>query len=138
VVPYNVVARSAPRRFLLAVDGEPFTLGEFAGAARHLLTALGAEVTVLHVVAEAEVPNAQALDTVERTGLLADLAPAHTRIVVNADPAAAIVAAAHPDDFDAVVVVARSRSVLGRLFHHSVTAQVVLHSALPVLVLPAQ
>ena len=34
-------------------------------------------------------------------------------------------------------LIARPRSFLSRLFHRSVTAQVLLHSAIPVLVLPA-
>ena len=58
-----------------------------------------------------------------------DLPPAHSRTVVHAHPAEAIIAAARPADFDAVIVVARSRSVLGQLFHHSVTAQVVCCTA---------
>lgn len=37
-----------------------------------------------------------------------------------------------------VVLFARPRSFFGQLFHRSVTAHVLLHSPLPVLVLPAQ
>jgi nucleotide-binding universal stress UspA family protein len=37
-----------------------------------------------------------------------------------------------------VVLIARRRSFMGSLFHHSVTAQVLLLSKIPVLVLPAQ
>jgi nucleotide-binding universal stress UspA family protein len=53
-------------------------------------------------------------------------------------PAEAIVHAAQPGAYDLVVLIARPRSFLGQLFHRSVTAQVLLHSRVPVLVLPAQ
>lgn len=39
--------------------------------------------------------------------------------------------------FDWVVLVARPRSFLGELFHRGVMAHVLLHSPIPVLVLPA-
>ncbi|MBD2714070.1 universal stress protein [Microvirga sp. STR05] len=138
VVPHGVATVSPPRRVLLAVDGEPFTLGEYAGAARHLLTDLGAELTVLHVAKDASDADA-VLDTVLRTGLTTDLqALVRTRTVAAANPATGILQAAVSDDFDLVVLIARQRSFLGTLFHRSVTAHVLLHSSLPVLVLPAK
>ena len=139
VVPHNVHTTSPPRRILLAVDGGNFSLGAHAGAMRHLLDALHAEVTVLHVTEHAN-PNengAAALALVQRTGLTADLAQPVRTLSVNAPaPAEGILRAARPADFDMVVLIARPRSFLGELFHHSVTAQVLLHSAVPVLVLP--
>ena len=130
----------APRRVLLAVDGEPFTLGEYAGPVRQLLDALPATLTVLHVLppgSENEFTG-QALESVERTGLADDLAePARHRRVSAANPAEGILRVAGSGEFDLVALVARPRSFLGRLFHHSVTAQVLLHSPIPVLMLPA-
>ena len=76
-------------------------------------------------------------DAVLRTGLTIDLPPVHTRCVTAADPAAALLTALQAEPFDAVVLVARPRSVWGRLFHRSVTAQLLRHSPVPVLVLPA-
>ena len=64
--------------------------------------------------------------------------PTRTLSLIAPAPAEAILQAAQPADFDMVVLVARPHSFLGELFHHSVTAQVLLHSALPVLVLPAE
>lgn len=139
VVPHTVATIQPPRRILLAVDGEEFTLGEYAGAARHLLTTLGAELTVLHVAPNEATDDTAALDSVLRTGLTVDLsAPVRTRVVAADNPTEGILAAANPDEFDAVMVVARQRSLLGQLFHRSVTAQVMLHSPLPVLVVPAR
>lgn len=141
VVPHNVHATTPPRRVLLAVDSEPFSLGKHAGAMRHLLDALHAELTVLHVT---DNPNqnenaAAALAIVQRTGLTADLAQPIRTLTPNAShPAEGILQAAQPQDFDLVVLIARPRSFFGELFHHSVTAQVLLHSAVPVLVLPAE
>ena len=141
VVPPTVQHAPVPRRVLLAVDGEPFTLGAYAGAMRHLLDTLEAELTVLHIEEHPgpAATTAAALASVQRTGLLADLAlPVHTRSRSAPHPAEAILKAAQPVEFDLVVLIARPRSFWGELFHHSVTAQVLLHSAVPVLVLPAQ
>ena len=140
VVPHNVHATKPPRRILLAVDGEEFSLDKHAGTMRHLLDALHAELTVLHVTenADADENGANALALVQRTGLTADLAqPVRTLSISAPAPAEGILRAARPADFDMVVLIARPRSFLGELFHHSVTAQVMLHSVVPVLVLPA-
>jgi nucleotide-binding universal stress UspA family protein len=139
VVPHTVSATTLPRRILLAVDGEEFSLGQHAGAMRHLLDALHAELTVLHVT-DTPRPDEQAaaLAIVQRTGLTADLAQPIRSLSSSAPtPADGILQAAKPQDFDLLVLIARPRSFLGELFHHSVTAQVLLHSAVPVLVLPA-
>lgn len=141
VVPDTRHPWPAPRRLLLAVDGEPFTLGDYAGTVRRLFDTLPAELTVLSVTNSAPSPQAEAeaLESVRRTGLLADLtAPIHTLTAEAANPADGILAVAQPAAFDVVAVVARPRSFLGALFHRSVTAQVLLHSGLPVLVLPAK
>jgi len=106
---------------------------------RQLLTSLGAELTVLYVAPDGPNPEAEAaaLASVEQTGLTVGLPPVHTRTATRTNPAAGILAAANSPDFDLVVLIARPRSFLGQLFHRSVTAQVLLHCALPVLVLPA-
>ncbi|MCB2379216.1 universal stress protein [Hymenobacter sp. BT635] len=140
VVPHTLASTTPPRRLLLAVDGEEFSLGAHAGAARHLLAALGAELTVLHVAASpsATEPDPAIWDSVLQTGLAVDLpTEVHTRTVVSPDPVESILQAARPENFDLVVLIARPRSFWGQLFHHSVTAQVLLQSRIPVLVLPA-
>jgi nucleotide-binding universal stress UspA family protein len=140
VVP--VGARSVvPRRLLLALDAEPFSVGGHTGLVRHLFDALAAELTVLHVSpdrAGATAGTAAAVEAVERTGLAIDLGggvPTHS--LVHATPAGGILEVAATGEFDAVVLVARPRSFLGGLFHRSVTAHMLLHSPIPVLVLPA-
>ena len=140
VVPASSAPLPAPRRVLLAVDGEPFTLGEYTGSVRHLLDALPAALTVLHVLPPGsadELPS-QALESVQSTGLADDLAAlTRHRHVFAPAPAEGILRVAKSDEFDLVALIARPRSFLGRLFHHSVTAQVLRHSPIPVLVLPA-
>ncbi|OGX87323.1 universal stress protein [Hymenobacter coccineus] len=141
VVPAAVATTAPPRRVLLALDGEAFTLGQYAGMARHLLNALGAELTVLHVAAHPgpEDQAAEVLESVRRTGLAIDLpTPVRYRRSAAAAPAEGILAAAQPEAYDLVVVLARPRSFWGELFHHSATAQVLKHSAIPVLVLPTE
>jgi nucleotide-binding universal stress UspA family protein len=140
VVPHTIADMALPRRVLMAVDGEAFTLGEYAGSIRHLFSCLPCELTVLHVTPETggHQTVADALNSVLQTGLAVDLPPVYTRIVVNASPAEGILATATPDAYDLVVLVARPRSFLGKLFHRSVTAKVLIRSKLPVLVVPAK
>ncbi|MVN78820.1 hypothetical protein GO988_21015 [Hymenobacter sp. HMF4947] len=141
VVPAAVAATTPPTRVLLALDREAFTLGDYAGMARHLLNALGAELTVLHVAAHPgpEDREAEVLESVRWTGLASDLpTPVRYRHSTAAAPAEGILAVAQPADYDLVVVLARPRSFWGELFHRSVTAQVLKYSAIPVLVLPTE
>ena len=143
VVPPTLrITPEAPKRVLLAVDGEDFSLGAYAAPMRQLLDKLTAELTVLH--AEVQPGNtaattAEALESVQRTGLTLNLAqPIRTRSIIAAHPAEGILNAATPAETDLVAVIARPRSFWSDLFHNSVTAQVLLHSAVPVLVLPAE
>ncbi len=138
VVPAGASA-AVPRRLLLAVDAEHFSLGEQMGLVCHFLTALGAHLTVLHVAPQlSATADAAALEAVERTGLALDLEPLSFRHLTHAEPAEGILQVLAEGDFDAVALIARPRSFLGSLFHRSVTVQVLLHSSIPVLVLPAQ
>ena len=140
VVPHKVAHAMLPRRVLLAVDGEAFSLGEHASTVRQLLMALGAELTVVYVAPagpDLEAEAAAALVTVQQTGLTVGLPAGQVRAVASDHPAEGILKTAKAADFDMVMVIARPRSFLGKLFHRSVTAQVLLHSTLPVLVVPA-
>jgi len=142
VVPPTLRHAHAPKRVLLAADGEDFSLGAHAAPMRQLLDKLAAELTVLHAETEpgsTAAATAEALESVQRTGLTLDLAqPIRTRSIIAAHPAEGILEAAAPTETDLVAVIARPRSFWSDLFHNSVTAQVLLHSAVPVLVLPAE
>ncbi|UOQ68410.1 universal stress protein [Hymenobacter volaticus] len=96
---------------------------------------------MLHVAPNeaAAVDDVAILNSVTRTGLTTDLpGVVRTRVVTGKSTVAGILAAAQAPEFDMVALIGRQRSVLGQLFHRSVTAHVLLHSQLPVLVLPAR
>jgi nucleotide-binding universal stress UspA family protein len=138
VVPHSVHSIAPPRRVLLAVDGDPFTPGGYAGIIQQLLSRLDATITVLHVATGNEAEQLPPmLKATVRTGLGEELPNLETRTMTHANAADGILACAKPDEYDLVALVARPRSFLGHLFHRSVTAQVLLHSELPVLVLPS-
>jgi nucleotide-binding universal stress UspA family protein len=127
-----------PRRLLLAVDEEHFSLGEHMGLVHHFLAALGTQLTLLHVAAhQSTMADRAALEAVERTGLSLDLLPTTFQHFQHASPAEGILQVAANGQFDMVALIARPRSFLGDLFQCSVTARVMLHSPVPVLVLPA-
>lgn len=140
LVPETLTAPPVPRRVLLAVDGEPFSLGAYVGEVRCLLGALSAAITVLHVVPPGSTDGYpdQPLELVQRAGLAGELTllTRHRRVSAP-HPGEGILQALVAGGVDVVALIARPRSFLGRLFHRSVTAQVLLHSPIPVLLLPA-
>ena len=140
MVPHALANCAMPRRVLLAVDGEPFVLSQGGSAAQHLLQTLHARLTVLHIASDGADADhsAAALESVLESGLTADLPPVKTLTLVRAHTAEGILAVAQAVEFDLLVLIARQHSFLGQLFHRSVTAHVLVHSAIPVLVLPAQ
>ena len=137
VVPPTLASTAPTRCLRLAADGEAFSLGDFAGPTRHLLGMLHARLTVLHCAPYVRMGNVP-LESVLQTGLTLGLPQPRTLQVLNSDPVEGILSATQPADCDLLVMLARRRSRVSRLFHCSLTARVMLHCAVPVLVLPTQ
>lgn len=139
VVPHHPPTAALPHRILLAIDAEPFTLNESNEAVRHFFSAPSTQLTVIHISPDAgEAATSAAFEAITHLSLIADLPQLQTSTLVNPVPADGILQAAATGKFDLIVLIARPRSFLGELFHHSVTAEMLLHSPLPVLVLPAR
>ncbi len=139
IVPHNAPTTSPPHRVLLAIDAEPFTLTEFNEVVRHFFSALHARLTVVHVSPTAdEAAASAAFEAVTQLAFTDDLRQLQTINPINLRAADGILEAAATGKFDLIILIARPRSFLGELFHRSVTAEVLLHSPLPVLVLPAK
>lgn len=141
--PLLVVAPAAPaahppRRILIAADREPFALAPEATALRALLARPGTEVIVAHVSGAA--PNSeggiQALRAVRASGLVDGLPLPELRSYQYAHYDQGVLAAAQDTQADLVVVLARQRSYAGELFGQSLTARLLAHCPVPVLVLP--
>ncbi|WP_216726543.1 universal stress protein [Hymenobacter siberiensis] len=140
LVPEAAPEPRLPRRVVIAVDAEPFELNAAAKALAPLMAAWHASYTVVHVTAAPEplaLSSRMALADVRASRLL----PAATSLVLQEShhpiPATGIVEALYGPSIDLLVLIARTRSFLGRLFHRSVTAQVLRHTPAPVLLLPA-
>lgn len=141
VVPVGAAVASPPAHITLAVDGEAFALSPESANIPHLLHELGAPLTVVHITTadEAESDSAQLyLDSVQRSGLAMELKLPEAQVIRHHDLAEGIQQAVLNTQADLLLVVARRHSLLGSLFHNSVTAQVVRHSIVPVLVLPSE
>lgn len=141
LVPEDASEPRLPRRVVIAVDAEPFELNAAAKALAPLMAAWHASYTVVHVTAAPEplaLSSRMALADVRASHLL----PAATSLVLQEShhpiPATGIVEALYGPRIDLLVLIARTRSFLGRLFHRSVTAQVLRHTPVPVLLLPAE
>ena len=130
-----------PRRVLLALDAEPFRLNAAARALAPLLAAWQATFTVAHVVTGQEPeanPSRMAMADVRASGLLPLNAPLWLYQERHDQPAAGVLQALADTHADMVVLLARPRTFLGGLFHRSVTAQVLRHSRVPVLLVPVE
>ncbi|MBH8567456.1 universal stress protein [Microvirga sp. STS02] len=141
LVPEDAPEPRLPRRVVIAVDAEPFRLSAAARALAPLMAAWHASYTVVHVTSAPEplaLSSRMALADVRASHLL----PPATSLVLqeshHPSPATGIVEALYGPRIDLLVLIARTRSFLGRLFHRSVTAQVLRHTPVPVLLLPAE
>lgn len=138
VVSPTAPAEHPPRRILIAADRESFALAPEANALRALLALPGTEVVVAHVSSGVEDDEgcALALRAVQASGLVEGLPVPELRGYQHAHYEQGVLAAAHDTRTDLIIVLARQRSYFGALFHHSVTAHLLLHSPVPVLVMP--
>lgn len=140
LVPEQAPAPRLPRQVLFAVDGEPFTLNAAAKRLAPLLSSWPAAYTVVNVSSQNSQlsrPGRMGLADVRACGVVPDGALA-LREENDVFPATGILHAADETGADLLVLIVRSRSFLGRLFHHSITAQVLRRCRIPVLLLPAE
>ncbi|WP_426059781.1 universal stress protein [Hymenobacter sp. B1770] len=130
-----------PRRLLLAVDGEPFQLTQSQNVVRHLLQATQGTLNVVHVADDAQTrPDAVTLlHHLRQNGLADDVTgPGRLHTLVRHRAVGGVLEEAARLEADLLVVVARRHSLLGSLFHRSVTAQLIQESPIPLLLLPAE
>ncbi|GAA4054561.1 hypothetical protein GCM10022409_47050 [Hymenobacter glaciei] len=131
-----------PRRFLLAVDGQPFTFNDadHQEVLSRLLQATHATLDAVYVTDdEHALPGASnVLETVRANDLVSTFAESRLHEVYHASAVAGVLEETARQEADVLVVVVRRHSLLGSLFHSSVTAQLIQESAIPVLLLPAE
>ena len=138
LVPRDAPCVGPPRRVLVAVDGEPFAPNAASRALAPLLAAWAATFTVAHVQPQGGPPSRLALADVRASGLLPAATPLALYDAAEAATATGVLQAVADTQADLLVLVARPRSFLGGLFHRSVTASVLRHCRVPVLLLPAE
>jgi nucleotide-binding universal stress UspA family protein len=139
VVPAHGPADQLPRRILIAADTEAFTLARHARPLRQLLALPDAELFLAHVSdgVRDDADCGAALHAVQTSGLLDGLTSPELRGYECDNYEQGVLNAVQDTQADLLVVFARQRSYLGELFHHSVTAQLLARSPVPVLVVPA-
>ena len=130
-----------PRRLLLAVDGQPiaFTNREHKEVLSRLLHATQATLDVVHVTDDEQAlpPAGAVLETMRANDLVDNFVASQLHQVYNPTVVNGVLTEAGRQEADLLVVVARRHSLLGSLFHDSVTAQLLQESPIPVLILPA-
>jgi nucleotide-binding universal stress UspA family protein len=138
VVSPTAPTEHPPRRIVIAADRESFGLAPEAEALRALLALPGVEVIVAHVSSGVEDDEgcALALRAVQASGLVDGLPTPQLRGYQHEHCEQGVLAAVFDTQADLVVMLARQRSFLGELFHHSVTARLLENCPVPVLVLP--
>ena len=131
-----------PRRFLLAVDGQPFAFNDadHQEVLSRLLQATHATLDAVYVTDdEHALPHAgNVLETIRANDLVSTFAESRLHEVYHSTVTGGVLEEAARQEADMLVVVVRRHSLLGSLFHRSVTAQLVQESSIPVLLLPAE
>ena len=131
-----------PRRLLMAVDGQPFAFADqdHQEVLSRLLHATQATLDVVHITddAQARPDDGAVLETVRANDLVNLFAGSQLHAVYSPTVVAGVLEEAARQEADMLVLVARRHSLLGSLFHSSVTAQLLQESPIPVLILPAE
>ena len=140
VVPTVGWENAPPRRLLLAVDGQPFRLYPHQDVLRQLLLATQGTLDVVHITDNEQVRHSATtvLNTVRENELVDHLAESQLHEIHELNAMGGILQEAARQQTDLLVVVARRHSLLGSLFHRSVTARLIQESPIPVLILPAE
>ena len=141
LVPESYTGPAVPQHLAVAADDEPFELRHSAKAAQQLLQQLAPPHTTVITASPMQDDEgcAAALHHVRASELLPHPAKGASLSVEG-------FYATHPDEGvlkgvatlgpDWLVVLARRHTLLGGLFHRSVTTRLLLHSPVPVLVVP--
>ncbi|WP_022823276.1 universal stress protein [Hymenobacter norwichensis] len=132
-------AATVPTQVVVAADGEPFQLSApVAEGAQQLLAALAPGITVAYVAEPEHSDDSKpAVASVQDSGLLPETALVQGYGVRCRRASEGVLQAQLDKQADLLVVIARRRSFFGHMFNHSVSSQLVLHSPVPVLLLPA-
>ena len=138
LVPRDAQYVGPSHRVLVAVDDEPFILKAASRALAPMLAAWPAAFTVALVRATQAQRSQLALADVHASGLISPPAPMRLYEEANEHPATDVLQAITDTQTDLLVLFTRPRSFLGELFHRSVTAAVLRHCSVPVLLLPAE
>ena len=142
VVPTTGWDAFPPRRLLMAVDGQPFAFADqdHQEVLSRLLHATQATLDVVHVTddGQARPDDGAVLATVRANDLVNAFAESRLHEVYNPTIAGGVLEEAARQEADMLVLVARHHTLLGSLFHASITARLIQESPLPVLILPAE
>ncbi|WP_426060958.1 universal stress protein [Hymenobacter sp. B1770] len=133
VVPESYASAQLPARLLLATDLSDIDFGNSVVNANALLRHWQPAVTVAYV-ADADNPNELAVGATHLAPLLRDVSQVQVQHFRHSDAEEGLLAAAQSVQADWLLLVARQRSRLSLMFNNSVTAKVLLHSPVPVLV----
>jgi nucleotide-binding universal stress UspA family protein len=141
LVPEAAPDPALPHRVLVALDSELFTPSPAARRLAPLLAAWPAAFTVTNVAESKEsrgFSGQLSLAEMQASQLLPANAPIALFETSDKPPTEGILQACAETHADLLVLIARPRSFLGNLFHRSVTADVLRHTRVPVLLVPAE
>ena len=141
LVPENYPGPAVPRHLAVAADDESFVLHHGAKSAQELLHQLAPVRTTVITASPMQDDEgcAAALHHVRASGLLPlpdGSAPLAVEGFYAVHPEEGVLEGLVTLGADWLLVLARRHTLLGGLFHRSVTSRLLLHSPVPVLVVP--
>jgi nucleotide-binding universal stress UspA family protein len=133
IVPELYASAQLPARVLLATDLADVDFGNSVVSANALLRHWQPAVTVAYV-GDADSSNELAASATLLAPLLRDVRQVQPQHFRHADAEEGVLSAVQAVQADWVLLIARQRSRLSLMFNNSVSARVMLHSPVPVLV----
>lgn len=138
IVPAAGVVAVPPKEVMLAADKLPVTLKASNELVIKFLQALDPHMTVVHVVEPEDDDSCTiALTMLQDSGLFVGLSRIRSLGFRDLHTTHGIQQAATETNADLLILIARHRNFLGKLFHQSVTMRVARYISRPLLILPA-
>jgi nucleotide-binding universal stress UspA family protein len=133
IVPQGYLFEKPMRIGFACTDIERTVRSEVMGKVEKFAANLHADLNLLHFVGKTETPVRSETAAKSVHDEMLNTSPRHTYIVTDKDPAKGILDVLNNGLFDLIVIEPRKHNFFENLFHHGLTAEIVMNTPVPVL-----